>query len=301
MHQDPDALLVKVPWLATLCGPPAHVIGLFGAQAASVELPALDASLSGLDLLPLLPASIRRAVRRRQIAWIGGRLCAERSLQLLGLLSHSVPRGPGGEPIWPQGVAGSITHTELSAHAVVVRRTDGAGIGIDSEHVVDPKTQQAVAAVCCNVIEQTAWLQGPDSLVRTTLLFAAKEAFYKAAWRALRRFIDFDEVAAHAWNAAAGTILLRTAPPLPKAEFEAAYRLDETLATAHVSVNLDASLVARLAEARGRLNFPGRKGHSVCRWGEKTAWIERCNGKVLHFKNSVPTMKKTMLSGTFLE
>jgi 4'-phosphopantetheinyl transferase EntD len=155
MHQDPDALLVKVPWLATLCGPPAHVIGLFGAQAASVELPALDASLSGLDLLPLLPASIRRAVRRRQIAWIGGRLCAERSLQLLGLLSHSVPRGPGGEPIWPQGVAGSITHTELSAHAVVVRRTDGAGIGIDSERVVDPETQQAGAAVCCNVSEQT--------------------------------------------------------------------------------------------------------------------------------------------------
>ena len=133
MHRDQDALLVKVPWLAALCGAPAHLIGICGAQAASVELPALEVALSALDLTPLLPASIRRAVRRRQIAWIGGRLCAERSLQLLGLSSHSVPQGHGGEPIWPQGVAGSITHAELSAHAVVVRRTDGAGIGIDSD------------------------------------------------------------------------------------------------------------------------------------------------------------------------
>jgi enterobactin synthetase component D len=270
MHRDldPDPLLAKVPWLAAHCGPPAHVTGLFGAQGASVELPVLEDALSALDLRPLLPASIRRAVRRRQIAWIGGRLCAERSLQLVGLPSHSVPRGPGGEPVWPQGVAGSITHTELTAYAVVVRRTDGAGIGIDSERVVDQESQQAVAAVCCNVSERTAWIQGPDAFVRTTLLFAAKEAFYKAAWPALQRFINFDEVAAHGWDTIGGTILLHTTSALPKAEFEAAYCFDEALATVHVSVNLDASLVTHLAEARGRPTFRGGKISRSSLWQE---------------------------------
>lgn len=250
----------------------------------------LEAALSALDLFPLLPASIRRAVRRRQIAWIGGRLCAECSLQMLGFPSHSVPRGSNGEPIWPQGVVGSITHTELSAHAVVVRRMDGAGIGIDSERVVDPKTQQAVAAICCDLSERTAWLQGPDALVRTTLLFAAKEAFYKAAWPALRRFITFDEVVAHAWNAATGSISLRTAHALPNAEFEATYRLDEAQATVHVSVNLDKSLVARLAETRGQLTFQNVKFFSSSLCQKNTTWIGCRNENIPDFNNCIPTL-----------
>jgi enterobactin synthetase component D len=256
MHRDPNALLVKAPALAALCRPPEHWTALPGAQGASVGLAALEAAVSGLDLGSLLPVTIHRTVRRRQLAWIGGRVCAERSLQLLGFSTCSVPRGPDGEPLWPQGVAGSITHADLSAHAMVVRRNDGAGIGIDSEPIVDPTTQQAVAAVCCNPKERSAWLQGPDHLVKTTALFAAKEAFYKAAWPALRRFIGFDEVEAHAWHAATGVIALRTIGALPESTVDATYRLGECGKTMHVSISLDAPFVERLTQVRANA-LPG--------------------------------------------
>ncbi len=250
MNRDPNALLAKMPWLAALCQPSAHSIELSSACGGAIDLSALDAALSGLDLTTFVPLPIRRAVRHRQLAWLGGRVCAERALQLLGVSSCSVPRGAEGEPVWPPGVAGSITHADSSAHALVVRRSDQAGIGIDSERVIDPATQQAVAAVCCSPSEQTAWLQGPDALAKTTVLFASKEAFYKAAWPALRRFIDFDEVEAHSWQTAQGRVLLRTTGRLPRAEFAATYCLDEARSMVHVSVHLEASLVARLAQTR---------------------------------------------------
>jgi enterobactin synthetase component D len=272
MERDLNALLVKAPSLAALCGPPAHLGGAAGTQSSSVQLPSLEAALSALDASALVPDSIRRAARRRQIEWIGGRLCAERALQLLGLPFQAVSGGPSGEPLWPRGVAGSITHAESSAHALVMRRSDGAGIGIDSERIVDPQAQQAVAAVCCDANERAAWLRGPDAPVRATLLFAAKEAFYKAAWPALRRFIEFDEVEAHAWDEPGGTIVLRTAPTLPDAQVRAVYRIDEARSTVHVCVHLDASLVHRLAQARDRshgagIGFPRRR-HGPLRRGD---------------------------------
>jgi enterobactin synthetase component D len=270
MEQDLNALLVKVPSLATLCGPPAHRSSVADTQSSSVELPSLDADLSALDARTLVPDSIRHAVRKPQIEWIGGRLCAESALRLLGPPFHAVPRGPRGEPLWPQGVAGSITHEESSAHALVMRRSDGAGIGIDSERIVDPQAQQAVAAICCNANERATWLQGPDALVRTTLLFAAKEAFYKAAWPALRRFIEFDEVEVHASNVPDGTIVLRTSTTLPDAQLQAIFRIDEARSTVHVCIHLDASFVHRLTQARDRspgagMNLPSHQHRSLQR------------------------------------
>lgn len=214
-----------------------------------MKLDVLEKALAAIELAKLLPPSLRSAVARRQVEWIGGRLCAEHALERLGMFHCGVPRGPQGAPLWPPGIAGSITHTDNAAYALVASRSDGAGLGIDSEPLVDESAQSAVASLCCCPSERAAWLGGTDCRLRTTLLFAAKEAFYKAAWPAVGRFIDFDEVTVQQWNHADGTIVLRLGPSLTEASASACYHVDEIGGIVHTRVSLDVALVARLASS----------------------------------------------------
>jgi enterobactin synthetase component D len=188
-------------------------------------------------------------VRARQVGFVGGRLCAEQALALLGLPACGVPRGDAGEPLWPHGIAGSITHTDVAAHALVLRGAGCAGVGIDSQAVVDAQAGADVASLCCSPAERAAWLHGTDALLRTTVLFAAKEAFYKAAFPIVRRFIDFDEAEAVRWDAANGTVTLRAdarlAPARP--EFVAHYRVEA--AVVHASLLLDEASAGGLRPA----------------------------------------------------
>ena len=104
-----------------------------------------------------------------------------------------------------------------------------------------------VAGVCRSATERAAWLSGPDAALRTTILFAAKESFYKAAYPSVRRFIDFDEVDAVAWDDAGGTLVLRPRERLaaPGMLVAAHYRVDAT-AEVHARVVLDTALAAGL-------------------------------------------------------
>src|SRR5262245_29080334 len=59
-----------------------------------------------------------------------GRLCARRALEALGHAPVPILRGPGREPLWPDGLVGSITHTRRYCAAVVAPRTRLVSVGI---------------------------------------------------------------------------------------------------------------------------------------------------------------------------
>jgi len=250
-----EALQTTAPRVAelgdALFRPSAHVLDIAGdahdLAGASLPLAALDAALGASAFATLLPPALQRSVRRRQLGWIGGRLCAERALAALGQPHRGVPRGDGGQPVWPPGIAGSITHTDAAAHALVVGRADCAGVGIDSERLLGAAGYADVASVCCSAAERAAWLAGPDAALRTTILFAAKESFYKAAYPTVRRFIDFDEVDAVAWDVASGSLVLRPHERLaaPGTLVTAHYRIDDG-SEVHAAIVLDAALAGRL-------------------------------------------------------
>jgi 4'-phosphopantetheinyl transferase EntD len=50
-------------------------------------------------------------------------------------------------PVWPDGVVGSITHTGDFAAAAVAWAADIAGLGIDSEQVIDPAAARDIADI----------------------------------------------------------------------------------------------------------------------------------------------------------
>ena len=69
----------------------------------------------------------------RQWEFTAGRLCAVQAIRGLGGSETEIPVGERGEPIWPKGFVGSITHTQGYAAAAVALRSEVITVGIDAE------------------------------------------------------------------------------------------------------------------------------------------------------------------------
>jgi 4'-phosphopantetheinyl transferase EntD len=126
--------------------------------------------------------------RRRDFAL--GRACARAALAELGHGDAVIAKGEGGAPLWPPGIAGSITHTVGYAAALVGESNRFAGIGIDAERVggVTPDLWPRLFTGA----EQDRLRTEADPLHAATLFFSAKEACYKA-W-ALKGALAFRDI-----------------------------------------------------------------------------------------------------------
>jgi len=117
---------------------------------------------------------------RRRREFIAGRTCARRALIRLGVGVLPVVSGPHREPLWPEGVVGSISHCRwISAAVVGYVGNPVLSIGIDvEEHRPLPI---GAARLVLNDDEQ-GWMRrrGEDSVHWDTLLFSAKESMLKA-------------------------------------------------------------------------------------------------------------------------
>jgi 4'-phosphopantetheinyl transferase EntD len=140
-------------------------------------------------------AYVERAVGTRRQEYAAGRTCARRALAALGLPPGPLPSNGDRSVRWPEQVWGSITHADGLCAAVAARRDDLAGIGIDAElrGRVAPKLWSHIASA-----REIAWFEEPRDAAlaneRATLLFSAKEAFYKAQFCVSRSFVGFHEV-----------------------------------------------------------------------------------------------------------
>lgn len=74
-----------------------------------------------------------RAVEGRRREFTTSRACARAALMQLGWRPRAIPAGPRGDPHWPVGIVGSITHCDGYRAAAVGRVTDFVAIGIDAE------------------------------------------------------------------------------------------------------------------------------------------------------------------------
>jgi 4'-phosphopantetheinyl transferase EntD len=77
--------------------------------------------------------AVGTAGSRRRAEFTAGRLCARMALARLGIPAAPILPGPAGEPRWPAGVVGSITHCPGYRACAVAWAADLAAIGIDAE------------------------------------------------------------------------------------------------------------------------------------------------------------------------
>ncbi|WP_188129597.1 4'-phosphopantetheinyl transferase family protein [Roseivivax sediminis] len=132
------------------------------------------------------PARLDRAVDVRRAGYLSGRIATRVALWQLGVPWTDLAADDNGVPLWPEGVAGSISHTAGVAFAVVSR--GHARIGADIEAVPDGAALQALRDVALSEAERTR-LPAPW---QATLGFSAKETLYKALFPELRTFFGFD-------------------------------------------------------------------------------------------------------------
>ncbi|MDE1924227.1 MAG: 4'-phosphopantetheinyl transferase superfamily protein [Gammaproteobacteria bacterium] len=200
----------------------SRLIGsLFPKSAVAAEL-----RTAGDPTLLLAPemAALCRAVPQRIQEFAAGRLCARRALERLGFGTFPIVVSPNREPVWPDTVIGSITHTDRLCAAVVAPRESFFGIGLDAEVVgaVNPAIWRRVCAPA-----ELVWLETLPSGARAaavSLVFAAKEAFYKAQYGQTRQWLNFDDVTVTVprWSADRGRFIAAPRPHLSVAARAAA-------------------------------------------------------------------------------
>jgi 4'-phosphopantetheinyl transferase EntD len=100
------------------------------ARASAAEA---FSDVAGAPLFGAEEAALGGASLRRYAEFSTGRACARTALARLGLPPVPIPRGPGGEPQWPDGVTGSITHCTGYRACAVARTVHVAALGIDAE------------------------------------------------------------------------------------------------------------------------------------------------------------------------
>jgi enterobactin synthetase component D / holo-[acyl-carrier protein] synthase len=134
--------------------------------------------------------SLGQAVEKRRREFITGRACARLALDRLGLPATPIPNGARGEPLWPPGVIGSITHC-TGYRACALARADGVtSIGIDAEPDA-PLPDGVLEDVAFGSELQLVAIHAPLRVDR--LLFSAKEAVFKAWFPLTRRWLGFED------------------------------------------------------------------------------------------------------------
>ncbi len=160
---------------------PAHPISFF----ATSRCQGMDALFEDEKVLA------ESAIPRRQMEFATGRWCARMAMRKLGIPMVSIPKGEGREPVWPQGVRGSISHSGGLVCACVSRV--GLGLGLDVEDLGRTMSDPVVESVCSKdelkgVMAATGLGREPACIA----IFSAKESFYKAIYPEVRRFIPFE-------------------------------------------------------------------------------------------------------------
>ncbi len=183
-------------------------------------LVARDIHLVGTHILKTITAlrpgekrGITGANLKRQKEYATGRWCVRQALAKLGIPPQPVLRGKAGEPIWPSGVCGSISHTTGAYCAVVAFSDKYRAIGIDIENTHKEISRSALELVLNK--DETIWLHKANSESRKyeKLIFCVKESAGKLFYPIIKKKLSFETVSVF--------------PPLREGEFT--FLLNENL------------------------------------------------------------------------
>lgn len=141
--------------------------------------------------LPEEEPLIAKSVVKRRNEFVTVRHCARQALVDLGMEPVPILKGQRGEPRWPDGIVGSLTHCEGFRGAVVGRRAEVRSVGIDAEpHDVLPDGVLEAISLPAERHELSAMHGGVHW---DRVLFCAKEATYKAWFPLTHRWLGFED------------------------------------------------------------------------------------------------------------
>jgi len=166
------------------------------------------ATFSDADLL-WLPHhhQLADAGRKRKADHLAGRIAAFHALN-----RQAIPAiGSSGEPLWPAGISGSLSHS--GTQAVAICRESGL-IGVDCEAIIDESEAREIQDGVIDVHEARVLAECdlPFALA-FTLAFSAKESLFKALFPQVQAWMGFESARVTALTN--DTLTLSLTRPLP--------------------------------------------------------------------------------------
>lgn len=154
--------------------------------------------LSAVDDQLALPAELlliegEPPNRRRQ--FLGGRQAAREAARPLGYELGPVLVGQGGEPLWPAGIVGSISHVGHFAAAAIGRSSDLTAVGIDLDDARRLEGPAAASVANPSELQAVVNLGWAGREWAANAVFCAKEAVFKCQFAMTgRRDLAFSQV-----------------------------------------------------------------------------------------------------------
>jgi len=181
------------------------------AQFSKVLTPLFPPEVRVTELrLPGDPALLMHAealclggsVGKRRQEFAAGRLCARRAMAAFEIHDFQLLVAADRQPLWPQTLVGSITHTQGLCAAALASRLSLAAIGMDCE-VVGHVKPELWNTICLE--QELSWvlsLPYAEQEAAVSLIFSAKEAFYKCQFPLTSEWLDFHDlyIAASRWG-----------------------------------------------------------------------------------------------------
>lgn len=168
-----------------------------------------------IELFAEEEAAVGKAVEKRRREFVTARACAREALARLGYPDQPLPAGARGEPLWPAGVVGSITHCAGYRACAVAAASELLTIGVDAE-VEEPLPAGLIVDIA--LPEERRLLErlgaGDPTVSWDRLLFSIKESIYKAWFPLARSWLGFED-ASVVIDPAAGTFSAQLLVPGP--------------------------------------------------------------------------------------
>lgn len=147
------------------------------------------------------------AGRKRKADHLAGRIAAFHALN-----RQAIPAiGSSGEPLWPAGISGSLSHS--GTQAVAICRESGL-IGVDCEAIIDESEAREIQGGVIDVQEARVLAEcGLPFALAFTLAFSAKESLFKALFPQVQAWMGFESARVTALTN--DTLTLSLTRPLP--------------------------------------------------------------------------------------
>ncbi|PKL35314.1 MAG: 4-phosphopantetheinyl transferase [Spirochaetae bacterium HGW-Spirochaetae-1] len=181
----------------------------------------------------------KKAREKRRREFIMGRAASRNALMRAGCTDPPpVLRGAMGEPLWPEGYVGAISHTSVVAVSAVCPVILASGIGLDVEDMGEPVELPVFNLVCSDSELQWIHASRDECQLRFRMIFSAKEAAYKAFFPLVGAYIDFKDAELRRDDDTGifhGTILKNISSRVHKGQtFTAESRLSGNVVLSHV-------------------------------------------------------------------
>lgn len=138
--------------------------------------------------------SVALAAQKRQRDFAAGRICSRLGLTALGFDNTPLLVGEDRVPSWPSEVVGSISHTDGYCVSVVALKRDFAAIGVDAERIGRLEPSLWVTVMGEDELDWVNSIAEHERSKMATLIFSAKEAFYKCQYTMTKTWLDFADL-----------------------------------------------------------------------------------------------------------